>query len=100
MKKIRLSIISSLFALSFLAYTPAKADDQEGSGYSYSNSYGNDNSKNDKGNNKNNGGDKNDNSGGGSTGLPINNGVWFLLAAGAVIGCKVIMNKNKEIKAI
>ena len=31
----------------------------------------------------------------GGTALPVNGGLWILVAAGAVVGCKVIMNKSR-----
>lgn len=86
MKKLKLSVIATLFAFSFLAHSVAKAGDNGNNGNHGNGNHGNGNNGNDDG--------------GGSTGLPINNGVWFLLAAGAVIGCKVVINKNKELKAV
>jgi len=100
------SIIALLFACSLFAFSPAKASTtsttQQSSGIlgslgdllgdlfgggSGSGSTGSTGSKGSTG------------STGGGSSLPINNNVWFLIIAGAAVGCKVIISKNNEAKA-
>ena len=76
MKKLKLSIVALLFSCSFLAFSPVYAGD----------------GNNGNGNGNANGNDKNGKDG---TSMPINNGVWFLLLAGAAVGTTVILRKNK-----
>ena len=73
-------IITSLFACLFLGYSPAWAGTDNGKG---------------------NGGQNNGHGNGGSDSapLPINNGIWFLTAAGIVIGYTVIKRKTTVLKA-
>ena len=102
MKRSKLLVVGMVTVFSMLAYAPAKAStttqstqQQSGllSGLSdWLNSlFGGSGSGSSSG------------SGSGSTGsngtsLPINGNVWLLVVAGAIVGCKVIMDKNgKEI---
>jgi len=77
MKKLKLSLAALLFACSIFAITPVRADDPGTpcGGIDPTGSCGG--------------------SSGGDTSLPINNAVWLLVAAGAVIGTKVALAKSK-----
>ena len=94
MKKSKLLIAGIFFALSFLAYTPAHASGTTTTtqssiwdGFSdwWSSLFGGKS------------GSGSGSTGSGSTSLPINNNVWFLVAAGAVVGCRVITTTNKKL---
>lgn len=100
MKKSKLLIAGIFFALSFLAYTPAHASGTTTTtqssiwdGFSdwWSSLFG---GKSGSGSGST---GSTGSTGSGSTSLPINNNVWFLVAAGAVVGCRVITTTNKKL---
>lgn len=100
MKKTKLFIAGIFFALSFLAYTPAHATTTtttqsssiwDGLSDWWNSIFGGGTGSGSTGSTPG--------SGGGSTGgtsLPINNNTWFLVAAGAVVGFRVIMKTTKQ----
>ena len=99
MKNSKLLIIAILFACSFLAASPAKANAT--TPQAPSSSFWTDLFNALFGGGSNSGSSRTTGSTGstgtaGGTSLPINNGVWFLIIAGGALGCKVIMNNNKE----
>jgi len=81
MKKLKLSLAALIFACSMFAISPVKADDPgEPCGGLDPDS-----------------GLCGGSSDSGAPGLPINNAVWLLVAAGAVIGTKIAFAKNKTV---
>ena len=100
MKKSKLLIACIFFALFFLAYTPAHATTTtttqtssiwDGLGDWWSSIFGGKGSTG-SGSTGSTGGSPT-----GGTSLPIDNNVWFLVIAGAAVGCKVIMKSNKKL---
>ena len=86
MKKLKLSLAALIFACSMFTISPVKAGDPGepcGGIDPDSGSCGGSGS-----------------SDGGAPGLPINNAVWLLVAAGAVIGTKVLVGKTKAVAEI
>ncbi|MDO3644232.1 hypothetical protein [Mucilaginibacter sp. L3T2-6] len=102
MKKSKLLIAGIFFALSFLAYTPAHATTTTTTQSSsiwdglsdWWNSIFGGGSGSGSGSGSTSGSGS---SSSGSTSLPINNNVWFLVAAGTVVGCTVIMKASKRL---
>ncbi len=104
MKKSKLLIAGICIALSFLAYTPAKAgtttQTQQSSGLfdglgDWLNGLFGGGSGSGSGSGSSGSGSTSGTSGG--TSLPINGQAWLLIIAGGFVGCKVIMNKNKAL---
>lgn len=100
MKKSKLLIISMFFAFSFLAITPAHATTTQttqsssiwsGFGDWWDSLFGG------KGSGSGSGTGSGTGSGSG-TSLPINGNMWFLVAAGAAVGCKVIIKNSKQVQ--
>jgi hypothetical protein len=101
MKRSKLLITAIFFALSFLAITPAHAATTQ---TTQSNSllsglsdwlnglFG--------GSGSGSGGTSGGSTGGsgGGTSLPINNNIWLLVVAGAVVGCKVIVKNTNTVQ--
>jgi hypothetical protein len=103
MKRSKLLMIGVLTAFSFLTYSPAKAatttqTSQQNSGILsgisdwWSSLFGG-SSGSTAGTTPTTGGSTGGTSNAG-TSLPINGNLWFLVIAGAAIGCKVIMNNK------
>lgn len=80
MKKLKLSLATLMFACSMFAISPAKASDpgEPCGGADIDSPCG----------------------GGGDTSLPINNAVWLLVVAGAVVGTKAVFAKSKAVADI
>lgn len=92
MKISKLLTVALLTTCSLFALSPAKADEGRSGGESeHSDSHRNDdNSKGD--NDKSWGGDSGKS---GSSSLPIDKQVWFLILVAGIVGCKVVYTKSK-----
>jgi hypothetical protein len=110
MKNSKLLTIALLFTLSLIAFSPVKVSAATTSTTSNSQSsgllgsigdflgglFGGGGSSSGSGSTGSTGGGTGNTGGTGGASLPINNNVWFLVIAGAAVGCKVLINKSKQ----